>query len=267
VAKPFPVACCLITWGDEQKQNLEKCLREIKAAGYDGVESLIADSVEEVLEQAALAARCGLKVLNIYATEMFAPEAQRQFIRRSAALGLDRVEIWDAGRAHYRDNPTEADFVRCARDLESLADYAVSHGLRPYCHTHVGCMLETKEDVGLLMRHAPRLWLLVDTGHLLVCGSDPVAVVRDHGPRVAHVHLRDFYAEPGWSRQQPEPWSNAHDALLGKGNRGFSVPEFLWRLERVGYDGWISVEQGSQPGLSAGEMAWVERRYLESIGY
>ncbi len=266
----FRIACCLITWGDEQEQDLEKCLREVQAAGYEGVESLIADSAEEALEQAALAARCGLKVVNIWASEMFAPEAQRAFIRRSAALGLDQAEIWDAGRSYYGEDPTPADFERCARDLDDLVDYAAGHGLRPYCHTHVGCMMETKEDVDLLMRCAPRLWLLVDTGHLLVCGTNPVDVVRAHGPRIAHVHLRDHFAVAQWDRSRPDAWDTwdiAHSAMLGKGNQGFSLPEFMWWLEKVGYDGWVSVEQMPQPGMTAAEVVRLERHYLESIGY
>ena len=33
-------------------------------------------------------------------------------------------------------------------------------------------------------------WCL-DTGHLLIGGTDPVQFAREHGDRVKHVHLKD----------------------------------------------------------------------------
>ena len=45
-------------------------------------------------------------------------------------------------------------------------------------------MAGTNDDVGLLL----------DTGHLVFAGGDPVAVARRHGARIVHVHCKDVRA-------------------------------------------------------------------------
>lgn len=261
--KRFRVACHLITWGEEPQENLEKVLWEVKNAGYDGVEGVSAATPQELVERATLAAGIGLRIVNIRGAA-----SSLEDIRHNAVLGNAAVEVSPGPRSEFGGaEAAEADFERAARKLDEVVDYAVSLGLKPYHHAHVWTMIETKEDADLLLRHAPRLWLLLDTGHLLAAGSDPVEVVRAHGPRVAHVHLKDFYAEdPNWSHRQPDPWKNARFELLGKGNRGMDVPGVLHGLEQAGYEGWISVELDWHR-LPAGECARLNRQYLASIGY
>ena len=61
------------------------------------------------------------------------------------------------------------------------------------------------------------------------------------------------------------PWARAFSPELGQGDVDF--PGVLVELEKIGYDGWIVVEQDVLPGLGAPlESATRNREYLRSIG-
>ena len=69
-----------------------------------------------------------------------------------------------------------------------MADF----GVRMAFHHHMGTIVETDEEVGLLMRHTGEaVGLLYDTGHSVFSGGDPLALVKEHVKRVVHVHCKD----------------------------------------------------------------------------
>ena len=51
----FRLACHLIQFGGEQRENPEKVLREVADAGWDGVEGLGIETPDELVEMATLA--------------------------------------------------------------------------------------------------------------------------------------------------------------------------------------------------------------------
>lgn len=257
------IACHLITWRGEQNQNLEKVLGEVKDAGYEGVEALSASSPEELVKLATTAASFGLHIVNVGG-----PSPQEK-IQYNITLGNNASEVPSGRRRDFGgDNPTEPDFINAARTLDEITAYAVKHHIKPFHHAHMGTMIETKEDADLLLKHAPNLTLLFDTGHLLACRSDPMAALKAHANRIGHVHLKDFWAKDPktWNHRQNKWWDEGRFAELGKGNMGMNVAEVLKALEAVGYDGWISVEldQAERP---AAEAAKANREFLRNLGY
>ena len=61
-----------------------------------------------------------------------------------------------------------------------MADF----GVRMAFHHHMGTIVETDAEVGLLMRHTGEaVGLLYDTGHSVFSGGDPLAL--DQGARQA----------------------------------------------------------------------------------
>jgi inosose dehydratase len=88
--------------------------------------------------------------------------------------------------------------------------------------------------------------LCLDTGHLLIGGADPVALARDHAPRVRHVHLKDV--DEGWAVRVRSGEMGYTDAVrqgmyrpLGQGDVDLSA--IVRALETSGYDGWYVLEQ------------------------
>jgi len=264
MSKKFPIACHLIVWGGEQNKNLEKVLRDVADAGYDGVEGVSARSLDELADVAKLAAKYGLHLVNVGAAD------PRTKIDYNILLGNSAAEVPACRKSEFGGvNPTDDDFKRAADSLKEIIEYAQEYNIKPFHHAHRGTMIETVDDAVNLLNAAPGLYLLLDTGHLLAGRSNPVDAFEKLGDRIGHVHLKDFYAE------DPETWDNHKSKWmkdgrfeeLGKGNMGLDVKVLLEELERVGYDGWISIEQDATTHHSPAETAKVNREYLKSLGY
>jgi inosose dehydratase len=155
----------------------------------------------------------------------------------AAATGLDG----------YDSRPTldEAGWSTLAANLDRLDRYASGRGLRATLHPHVGTMVASSDDVARVLERSG-IALCLDTGHLLIGGTDPVRLAREHSDRVAHVHLKDVDA--GWARKVAAGAVTYADAVarglyrpLGLGD--VDVAQIVAVLEGAGYDGWYVLEQ------------------------
>jgi sugar phosphate isomerase/epimerase len=264
VAK-FRIACHLIQFGQEFAQDPAAVLRAVARAGYDGVEGIRADEPGRLLELCALAREYGLHPVNVGAPA-FAQRAQW-----NAVLGNGAVEV-PAVRRNARGEGLSDEQIRAAAAAlaEPLA-VCRRYRLRGFHHAHVGTYIETVEDARRLLAAQPDLWLLWDTGHLLAAGCDPLEVLRcELAYRIAHVHLKDFHADDprAWDHRKARIGEGGRFAELGAGNCGFDVGAALQGLERLGYEGWISVElDRPYPERPAAEAAERNRAFLRSLGY
>lgn len=264
----FKLACHLIQFAGEERRDPEKVLREVAEAGWDGVEGLSAANATEMVELAVLARRYGLHIVNLGSSA-----GGIETVKLNIALGNDAVEVPARWRRDFGgQDPTDADFERAARSLDEVVAFAVAHGVKPFHHAHMRTMLETVEDGERLLTAAPDLWLLLDTGHLLACGSDPMRVFTSPilRNRIGHVHLKDFHADDPatWDHRTQKYGEQGRFAELGQGNMGMDTLAVLHGLEAVGYDGWVSVElDRPYPVKPAAEAAKANRAYLRSLGY
>lgn len=264
MSKKFPIACHLIVWRGEQRENLEKVLREVAEAGYDGVEGISASSLDELIDLTKLAAKYGLHIVNVGAND------PKMKIDYNLLLGNLAAEVPSCRKNEFGGvNPTNEDFERAADSIKEYIEYANRYYIKPFHHAHRGTMIETVVDGVRLLSYAPGLYLLLDTGHLLAGRSNPVDAIEKLGDRIGHVHLKDFYAEDPeeWDSHKSKWMEDGRFEELGKGNMGFDVKVLLEGLERVGYDGWISIEQDAPTHHSPPETAKVNREYLRSLGY
>jgi len=128
-----------------------------------------------------------------------------------------------------------------------MADF----GVRMAFHHHMGTIVESDAEVGLLMRHTGEaVGLLYDTGHSAFSGGDPLQLVKDHVKRVVHVHCKD-------TRKQVLERARAEDmSFMGAVLEGiFTVPgdgcidyaPILRTLAAGGYAGWLVVEAEQDP--------------------
>ena len=129
--------------------------------------------------------------------------------------------------------------------LSRLDEAAAAHGLTHVTHPHWGTLVETREDVERLVDGSDAL-LCLDTGHLVLGGTDPVWLARAAGDRIAHVHLKDVASDVAGRLQAGElavvPAVQAGlFRPLGAGSA--PVGETVTELERAGYDGWYVLEQ------------------------
>jgi inosose dehydratase len=125
-------------------------------------------------------------------------------------------------------------------------------GMRVVFHHHAGTFIETPQEIArLLDQTEPELvGLLLDTGHAVYGGGDPVELLARHGDRVRYVHLKDARrAELEHVRASEitmdEAWAGGVFCPLGEGVVDF--PRVIETLRRRGYGGWLIVEQDVVP--------------------
>ena len=90
----FRLACHLIQFGGEQRDNPEKVLREVADAGWDGVESVPMEDAKGLVEMATLARSLGLHIVN-------AGGAGLDKIRFNITLGNNAAEVPSLRRSEW----------------------------------------------------------------------------------------------------------------------------------------------------------------------
>ena len=140
---------------------------------------------------------------------------------------------------------TDMQWATLLSNLDRLAGIAGSRGLRAVLHPHVGTMVESHADVDRVLTGSD-IPLCLDTGHLLIGGTDPLALARESPGRIEHAHLKDVdFALAAKVRSGELTYTQAVAAgmyvPLGVGDAG--IAGIVEALEDNGYDGWYVMEQ------------------------
>jgi inosose dehydratase len=88
--------------------------------------------------------------------------------------------------------------------------------------------------------------LLLDSGHLLVAGGDPLAALSDWGSRIEAIHVKDVRLDvlAGVKAERADTltaWRRGLFCALGAGD--VDLAAFCAGVEGAGYGGWVVVEQ------------------------
>jgi inosose dehydratase len=134
---------------------------------------------------------------------------------------------------------------RLLTNLDRLADAAAVRGLTAVLHPHVGTMIENGPEAERVLDGCG-IRLCLDTGHLLIGGTDPVALAEQAGDRIAHVHAKDVDNRlAGRVRSGELTYTEAVAAdmyrPLGAGDIDFGA--VVAALDKHHYDGWWVLEQ------------------------
>ncbi len=99
------------------------------------------------------------------------------------------------GADGYDARPTLDDrqWATLLANLDRLAEAAADRGVLAVLHPHVGTMVETRSEVQRVL-DGSAIRLCLDTGHLLIGGTDPLQLAREAPDRIAHAHLKDVDA-------------------------------------------------------------------------
>ena len=151
------------------------------------------------------------------------------------------------GADGYDDRPVldENQWARLLSNLDRLAEVAAARGLRAVLHPHVGTMVETRAEVDRVLAGS-RIPLCLDTGHLLIGGTDPLALTRQVPDRIEHAHLKDVNAELAAKVQSGEltyTQAVAAGMYVPLGGGDVDIAGIVKTLEDNGYDGWYVMEQ------------------------
>ncbi|MEU8797586.1 TIM barrel protein [Spirillospora sp. NPDC048819] len=130
-------------------------------------------------------------------------------------------------------------------NLDAIALRAAARGRPVTLHPHVGTVVESRAEVERVLGGSS-VPLCLDTGHLLVGGTDPVWLARFAARRIAHVHLKDV--DVGLADRVLNGEAAYTDAVrdglyrpLGDGD--IDISGIIRTLEGAGYEGWYVMEQ------------------------
>ena len=184
----------------------------------------------------------------------------------AAASGLDG----------YDERPElDADGWRalCAQ-ADRIAERAAQVGVLACLHPHVGTMVETRSDVRRLLDGA-QIPLCLDTGHLMVGGTDPAELAREVPERIVHTHLKDVDEALATRVREGEiAYTDAVRAGMYRplGQGAADIAGIVATLEKHGYDGWYVMEQdtvldGEPEGVGPIEDVIAGAEFLKSLSW
>jgi inosose dehydratase len=142
----------------------------------------------------------------------------------------------------------DEDWAQVPRTLLEIHQVTCRRGVTVALHPHVGTHIETGEETQRMLDATTDtpIRICLDTGHLLLGGSDPIALLNQIGDRVVHVHAKDVDGDMLARLQAGEI---DYFAATGRGlysDLGTGIVD--WRglkdgLEAFGYHGWVVAEQ------------------------
>ncbi|WP_224250035.1 myo-inosose-2 dehydratase [Hyalangium gracile] len=264
--------------------TLEQCLSEMRQAGYVGTE-LGHRFPQDGTAVRALLEKYGLKLASGWHSTFLASrpyaEEEKSFdahVARLRAAGSRVVIVAECTGAIHSDGSKplrfasgvelldEGAWTRVYEGLDRLAERAAVAGMKVAYHPHMGTVIQDQRDVDRLMERTKVLSLLLDTGHLAFAGADPLALLRAHGPRVAHVHLKNIrpaVVEEVRAKRLSFEAAVRAGAFTVPGDGGIDYKPIFEHLASLRYSGWWIVEAEQDPAKANPlEYAIRGRRYI-----
>lgn len=155
----------------------------------------------------------------------------------AAATGSDGYDA--------RPDLDERQWATLLANLDRLAAAAADRGVLAVLHPHIGTMVEARDEVERVLKGSA-VRLCLDTGHLLIGGTDPLQLAREVPDRIAHAHLKDVDASLAAEVQAgtlayTEAVRRGMYTPLGAGD--VDIAGIVTALRKDGYDGWFVMEQ------------------------
>ena len=265
-----------IAWSNDDDRNLgahitlDQCLDETAEIGFDGIEKghkfpQEPAALKAVLEPRKLLYVSGWHSLNLLVNPVEEEKkAMQPALDLLKAMGSKVIIVCETSNAIHGDNDKplserpvleEARWEEFGAGVEALAEYAAAQGIALVYHHHMGTVVQSEDEIDLLMQHTgPHAKLLLDTGHCLFGGGDPERVAKKHMGRVGHIHAKNV---------RPAIATEVRDqslSFLEGVRRGvFTVPgdvdggvDFVPVLKVAAdkaYQGWLVIEAEQDPDI------------------
>ncbi len=242
--------CEVPGWGYQLEPD--RVLAEMAEVGLAATElgpaGFLPDDPRGVLAEHHLAAIGGFVPVRLHRTDHDpAPEVEK-VLAGYAATGSDVLVLSaDTGLTGYDARPEldEDGWRTLLANLDRLAALAAEHGVQAVLHPHVGTMVENPDDVRRVLEGSS-IALCLDTGHLLIGGTDPAELTRQAPERIAHTHVKDVDARLAKQVQSGRlTYTEAVRAGMyrpvGTGDVDFGA--IVEDLRGRGYTGWFVLEQ------------------------
>jgi inosose dehydratase len=238
----------------------ERILEAISAAGYEGTDLGPPGYLGEGDVLAERLATNRLQIVGGFVPLRFSEEEDVTGLEHTldlfdaaGATGA-RPVLCDAGGPERIANPgrggedpalrlDDTRWRKLVFNVERAAELARERGYEPVFHHHTSTYVEGVPEIERFLEDTD-VELLLDSGHLLVAGGDPVQALGDWGDRIGAIHIKDVrlkvLAQVKAERADTlTAWRRGLFCALGQGD--VDLDGFCAALD--GYDGWVVVEQ------------------------
>ena len=289
------------SWGvlefdlDGKAAGFEQVLDEIRETGYQGTElgdwgfmPSVPSELKKELNKRSLSMvgafvpvflkdrlkhTAGAKLAVKTATLMADAGYPDAFIVLADENGGVKERTLNAGRVSPSMGLTDDEWKIFAEGADLVArEVKESTGLRTVFHNHCAGYVETPHEIDNLLAFTDpsMVGLVLDMGHYMFGGGDPLNALKKHKGRIWHIHFKDCH--PGIAeKSRTEKWDYFKSVgsgvfcELGKGSVDF--PAIVKELKAQKYSGWIVIEQDILPGMGNPKLcAQRNREYIKSLG-
>src|SRR4051795_12143716 len=258
---PFPIAGAPISWGVCEvpgwgpQLGPDKVLTEMREVGLlatelgpEGFLPSEPDAMATVLARHGLRAVGGFTPLLLHVPSHDpVPEVERILEGYVASNASTLVLSSVSGQEGYDSRPEldEQGWQTLLDNLSRISDVAAQQGIRAVLHPHVGTMVENTAEVQRVLEGSS-VALCLDTGHLLIGGTDPAELTRQSPDRIAHTHLKDVdstIAEQVRDGRLTYTEAVVRGMYRPLGTGDVDISAIVSTLRGNGYEGWYTLEQ------------------------
>jgi inosose dehydratase len=249
-------------------------LDQVAAAGYTGIDLGPVGYLGSGAQLGELLAERGLGLAGAYlelpyadsgALEQVLPELDAMLdtfdaVRPYLTGPAPRPTLADNGSKARRERPgraagdhsaglTAEEWRRFGEGLTQVVAHCRDRGYEPTFHPETGTHVEAPWEIERVL-DVSDIGLCLETGHMMLGGGDPAAMLRAWAERINHVHLKDAVRTVMKGIVDDEApvteiWSREAFCALGHGD--LDVQEILDGLRTAGFSGWLVVEQDILP--------------------
>lgn len=252
------IGCQIGVWGG----NVEDAIAGMGASGIAGIEVFtghLAPYYRMENEAKDFLARNRIELTGAYfnSDKFISPADQDAVVSEalSAAKFLGKVGskfiILNGGVAKSQkpEGFSDGDFAQLAKTMNAIGKSVCDCGVSVCMHPHVGCMIESPNDVDKLLEHLDTslVGLCIHAAHQVVAKCDPYEIYEKHAKLVTYAHIGEIGKEN-------------KGALLGEGI--LDQKRLMKALLDAGFDGWIIIES-SKEGVSPKDYALHAKNYVE----
>jgi inosose dehydratase len=192
-------------------------------------------------------------------------ERRARFFSGAGADTLVLAAIPTSGAFEETVELDEAAWKELFENLRRAEEICARRGLEAVLHSHFGTVVETDEQLWRFLEGGDT-GLCLDTGHLVIGGSDPLEVAEQAADRVKHVHLKDVDREVArrlGAREIGFKEAAQEEAFRPLGDGDVNVARLLEILDRSDYGGCYVLEQdtlvASEPPEGEGPLNDIRR--------
>jgi inosose dehydratase len=249
--------------------TLEMLLNDVKQIGFDGVE-LGNKFPRDPETLRPIMARHGLEIVGgWYSSNLLVRDADAEIealtghLALLEAMGSSVFILAETSNAVHSDRASRLDahpvlpadaWQRFGERLNTVARYVNDRGLRFAYHHHLGTVVETREELARFFDvTGDHVGLVLDTGHALFGGIDPIAVLNERPERISHVHCKDVRRRR--FNQFHAGGSSFLDGVVGgmfttPGDGDYDYAPFMRALAGMDYSGWVVIEAEQDPAIA-----------------